>query len=65
MEVSSVTYLGWRDSYQTVEKRITYDYPKGNDVTIVENRSYLVTLYTAEGSLDSKNNKGNNIDQMI
>jgi hypothetical protein len=64
MEVSAITYYGWRDGYQTVEKRTTYEYPKGNDVTVVENRFYLVTLYTGQGSLET-HNRGNNIDQMI
>ncbi len=66
MEVSAVTYYGWRDCFQTVEKRTTYDYPKSNDVTVVEHRSYQVTtLYDSNGSLDNSNNKGTNIDQMI
>jgi arabinogalactan endo-1,4-beta-galactosidase len=64
MEIKSVTYYGWRDNLQTVEKRITYDYPKGNDVTVVEQRSYLVTLYDGRGNADTFQNKGNNIDQM-
>jgi len=64
MEVSAITYYGWRDGYQTVEKRTTYDYPKGNDVTIVEQRSYLITLYNEQGTLET-HNRGNNINQMV
>jgi len=64
MEINTVTYFGWRDSYQTVEKRITYHYPKGNDVTTVETRSYLVTLYNVNVKLIEEN-KGNNIDLYI
>jgi hypothetical protein len=65
MEVSAITYYGWRDGLQTVEKRTTYDFPKGNDVTTVEHRSYQITLYDSGGSLSQSNSKGNNIDQMI
>ncbi len=64
MEVNSVTYYGWRDNLQTVEKRITYDYSNGNDVTVVERRSYLITLYDGRGNVDVSQSKGNNIDQM-
>ncbi len=64
MEVSSITYYGWKDGHQTVERRTTYDYEKGNDVTIVEHRSYEVTLYSNNGSLETQN-KGNIIDQLV
>ena len=64
MEIHSVTYHGWQDSMRTVEKRVTYEYEKGNDVTVVERRSYLIEMYDRSGSLIS-NNKGNNIDQMV
>jgi len=64
MEVSAVTYYGWRDGHQTVEKRTTYDYPKSNDVTTVEHRSYQIILYTEQGSLET-HNRGNNIDQLV
>ncbi len=65
MEVSSVTSYGWRDNFQTVEKKTTFDYPQGTDVIVIERRSYEVTLYGSDGSLNSSNSKGNNIDQMI
>ncbi len=65
MEVSIVTNYGWRDNMQIVEKKTTYDYPKGNDVVVVERRSYEVTLYSAAGQLDTSSSKGNSIDQMI
>jgi hypothetical protein len=64
MEVSSVTYYGWRDNLRIVEKSVTYDYPKGNDVTIVEQRSYSVSLYTGQGSLEA-HNRGSNFDQLV
>jgi hypothetical protein len=63
MEVHSVTYHGWRDNLHTVEKRITYDYEKGNDVTVVERRSYTIEVYDSKGSI-TQNLKGNVIDQM-
>jgi hypothetical protein len=65
MEVSAVTYYGWRDGLQTVEKKTTYDYAKGNDVVVVERRSYEVTLYSSTGQLETSSSKGNSIDQMI
>ncbi len=65
MEVSIVTNYGWRDNMQIVEKKTTYDYPKGNDVVVVERRSYEITLYSAAGHLDTASSKGNSIDQMI
>jgi hypothetical protein len=63
MEVSAVTYYGWQDNLRTVEKRITYDYPKGSDVTVVEHRSYQITLYTEQGKLETYN-KGSTFDQL-
>ena len=65
MEIKSVTYYGWRDNLQTVEKRVTYDYSNGNDVTVVEHRSYLVHVYSADGVIEKNNNKGTNIDQLV
>ena len=65
MEVSSVTYYGWKDGLKTAEKRITFDYPQGNDVTIVENRSYTVAVYDSKGAVESVNNKGNVIDKLV
>ena len=65
MEVSSVTNYGWRDDMRVVEKKTTYDYPKGNDVVVVERRSYEVILYSLQGQLEMANSKGNNIDQMV
>ena len=65
MEVSSVTSYGWRDNMQVVEKKTTYDYLKGNDVVVVERRSYEVTLYSIAGQLETFGMKGNSIDQMI
>ncbi len=64
MEISSVTYLGWRDGHQIVEKRVTYDYEKGNDVTVVETRRYQIILYDSMGQ-PQQHGKGNNIDQMV
>ncbi len=64
MEVSAVTYYGWRDGYQTVEKRVTFKYDTGNDVTVVERRSYNVEVYDAKGSV-LQVNKGTVIDQMV
>ena len=64
MEVQSVTYHGWQDGSKTVEKRLTYKYEEGNNVTVVERRSYTVEVYDAKGSV-TQDNKGNNIDQMV
>lgn len=64
MEVHSITYHGWRDNTQTVEKRITYDYEKGNDVTVVENRSYTIMLYASDGKMENPS-KGNHVDEMV
>jgi hypothetical protein len=65
MEISIVTNYGWRDNMQVVEKKTTYDYPKGNDVVTVERRTYEVTLYGSAGQLKTSSSKGNSIDQMI
>lgn len=62
MEIKSVTYYGWRDHYQTVEKRITYDYSKGNDVVTVERRSFPVMLYAADGYTHT-DSKGSQVDK--
>jgi len=64
MEVQSVTYHGWQDGFKTVEKRSTYKYEQGNDVTVVERRSYVVAVYDAKGSV-SQVTKGAVIDQMV
>jgi len=48
-----------------MEKKTTYDYPKGNDVVTVERRTYEVTLYGSAGQLKTSSSKGNSIDQMI
>ena len=64
MEVQSVTYHGWQDGLKTVEKRSTYKYEQGNDVTVVERRSYIVEVYDARGSV-TQVSKGTVIDQMV
>jgi hypothetical protein len=64
MEVQSATYYGWSEGLRTVEKRITYNYEQGNDVTVVERRSYTVEMYDAKGSI-TQPAKGNTIDQMV
>jgi hypothetical protein len=63
MEINSVMYYGVQGDFRTVEKRITFDYDKGNDVTQVERHFFTVTLYTAQGQLDTAA-KGSNIDQL-
>ena len=65
MEISSVTSYSWRDNMQVVEKKTTWDYPKGNDVVVVERRSYEVILYGAAGQLENSSSKGNSIDQTV
>ena len=65
MEVNSVTSYSWRDNMQIVEKKTTWDYPKGNDVVVVERRSYEVILYSSVGQLENSSSKGNSIDQMV
>ncbi len=64
MEIHSVTYHGWRNGLQTVEKRVTYNYEKGNDVTVVERRSYEVILYDSKAKM-IEDVKGTNIDKMV
>ena len=64
MEVHSATFYGWKDSFRTVEKRTTFDYEKGNDVTVVERKSFQVTLYDSNANLTGPD-KGTNIDQMV
>ena len=64
MEVQSVTYYGLNDGLRTVEKRMTYNYEQGNDVVVVERRSYTIEMYDSKGSIEQPS-KGSNIDQMV
>ncbi len=64
MEVQSVTYYGLNRDLRTVEKRMTYNYEQGNDVVVVERRSYTIEMYDSKGSIEQPS-KGSNIDQMV
>ena len=64
MEVQSVTYYGFNRDLRTVEKRMTYNYEQGNDVVVVERRSYTIEMYDSKGSIE-RPSKGSNIDQMV
>jgi len=64
MEINSITYLGWQGDLRTIEKRINYDYPNGNDVVVVERRYYPTTVYDINGTIDIIT-KGSNIDKTI
>ena len=63
MEIQTATYYGVHGDLRTIEKRTTFDYDKGNDVTQVERYSYTVTLYTTQGVLKD-HAKGMNVDQL-
>ncbi len=60
LTVSSV--LGYQYDSLIKENRTTYNYEKGNDVTIVERRSYKVTLYDSAGNVNEYPNTGTQID---
>ncbi len=63
MDVQTVSnILGYRYDTLVKEFRTTYNYEKGNDVTVVERRSYRVTLYDSAGNVDEYPNKGNQVD---
>ena len=64
MQINSITYLGWQENIRTIEKRISYDYEKGNDVVVVERRYYPTTVYDVNGVIDIVT-KGSNIDKTI
>ena len=63
MEIQTATYYGVHGDLRIIEKRTTFDYDKGNDVTQVERYSYAVTLYTTQGVLKD-HAKGMNVDQL-
>ncbi len=63
MDVQTVSnILGYRYDTLVKEFRTTYNYEKGNDVTVVERRSYRVTLYDSSGNVTEYPTKGGQID---
>ena len=64
MQINSITYLGWQENLRTIEKRISYDYEKGNDVVVIERRFYPTDVYGVNGTIDVVV-KGDNIDKTI
>jgi hypothetical protein len=66
MEIRTVSNtLGWDNNRLIKEFKTTYDYEKGNDVTVVERRSYAVQVYSSSGVLDDYPSKGNQIDTKV
>jgi hypothetical protein len=62
MEVRSVTEYGWHRDLRMVREAKTYDYAKGNDVTVVQYQFYQV--YTKQGQIQEAL-KGNSVDLMV
>ena len=63
MEIHSVSnIIGWMQNRLVTESRTTFNYDKGNNVTVVERRSQLVQLYDSKGNLDEYPTKGNQLD---
>ena len=66
MQVNTVSnVLGYAYDYLLTERRTTYNYDKGNDVTVVERRSYKITLYDQLGNLQEHQSKGENVDKRV
>lgn len=55
-EVHNVLGWFWNNSLR-VETRTTYQYDKGNNVTVVQHRDYHIQMYDQKGNLENHNNR--------
>lgn len=68
MQVDTISQiLGWVNNLRVTETRNTYNYDKGNSVTIVSMRTEAFTLsgYNPNGTPLVYHNKGSNVDLTV